>query len=64
MRRLLLVVLLAVAAQPLSAKSLYWRALDVTAQLDADGRLHVAERQAMVFDGSSSSSGGGGGGGW
>lgn len=30
---------------------LYYRELAVTASLDEDGRLHVAERQAMVFDG-------------
>lgn len=34
MHRLLLVVFLPVAAQPLIAKSLYWRALDVIAPLD------------------------------
>ena len=32
-------------------KSLRWRAMDVRARLDADGRLHVTERQAMVFTG-------------
>ncbi len=32
-------------------KSLHWRAMDVRARLDADGRLHVTERQAMVFTG-------------
>src|SRR5436190_2147211 len=32
-------------------RSLYWRALDVAAHLDADGQLHVRERHAMVFDG-------------
>lgn len=32
-------------------RSLYWNALDVTARLDADGRLHVTERQEMVFTG-------------
>ena len=31
--------------------SLYWRALDVEAELDREGRLHVAERHAMVFTG-------------
>lgn len=36
---------------PAFAKSLYWRSLDVNARLDSDGRLHVLERQAMVFDG-------------
>jgi uncharacterized membrane protein YgcG len=33
------------------ARSLYWRELAVEARLDADGRLHVKERQAMVFSG-------------
>jgi uncharacterized membrane protein YgcG len=32
-------------------RSLFWRELAVEARLDADGRLHVRERQAMVFDG-------------
>jgi len=32
-------------------KSLYWQAIDVTARLDADGRIHVAERQEIVFNG-------------
>src|SRR5919106_6638635 len=34
-----------------AGKSLYWRRLDVVAHLDADGRLRVRERQAMVFHG-------------
>ncbi|HEY6843559.1 MAG TPA: DUF2207 domain-containing protein, partial [Thermoanaerobaculia bacterium] len=38
-------------ASSLSAKSLYWRSFDVTARLDASGRLHVREVQDMVFDG-------------
>ncbi len=46
----LLVSLLAPAAL-LAEKSLHWRAMDVRARLDADGRLHVTERQAMVFTG-------------
>jgi uncharacterized membrane protein YgcG len=33
------------------ARSLYWQSLDVQAQLDEQGRLHVIERQHMVFDG-------------
>ncbi len=45
----LLAVLL--AAPPAAARSLYWSSMEVTARLDADGRLHVEERQAMVFDG-------------
>ena len=32
-------------------RQLHWRALDVAARLDADGRLHVVERHAMVFTG-------------
>ena len=32
-------------------KELHWRSLDVTARLDADGRLHVVERHVMVFTG-------------
>ncbi|MGZ8851460.1 MAG: DUF2207 domain-containing protein [Thermoanaerobaculia bacterium] len=51
MLRRLLPLILVLAAGPLLAKSLHWRALDVTARLDADGRLHVSERQAFVFDG-------------
>lgn len=33
------------------ARALHWRRIDVDARLDADGRLHVVERQAMVFTG-------------
>ena len=33
-------------------KELHWREMAVEARLDADGRLHVRERQAMVFTGS------------
>lgn len=47
-RRVLIVLL---AAVPMFAKSLHWSAVDVTARLDADGRLHVVERQQIVFDG-------------
>ena len=32
-------------------RSLYWRDLTVNARLDADGRLHLKERHAMVFTG-------------
>ncbi len=46
----LLVFLLAPAVL-LAEKSLHWRGMDVRARLDADGRLHVTERQAMVFTG-------------
>jgi hypothetical protein len=34
-----------------AARSLYRDSLEVTARLDADGRLHVVERQAYVFTG-------------
>lgn len=51
-RALLLPLVLLLALPPAAAaRSLYWRALDVDARLDADGRLHVAERHDMVFDG-------------
>lgn len=46
----LLAVALAGVA-PAQEKSLHWRALDVRARLDADGRLHIVERQAIVFTG-------------
>lgn len=40
------------AAVDLAAqKALHWRQLHVQARLDAEGRLHVAERHAMVFNG-------------
>ncbi len=32
-------------------RGLYWRALDVGAELDREGRLHAVERHAMVFTG-------------
>ncbi|HJW13394.1 MAG TPA: DUF2207 domain-containing protein [Thermoanaerobaculia bacterium] len=32
-------------------KKLFWRTMDVGARLDADGSLHVTERQGMVFTG-------------
>lgn len=46
--RILLVLL---AAAPLFGRTLHWRSVDVNARLDADGNLHVVERQRMVFDG-------------
>src|SRR5207245_1133767 len=50
-RWLLAALLLAPSAGHGQARSLYWRSLEVSARLDADGRLHVSERQAMVFSG-------------
>jgi uncharacterized membrane protein YgcG len=41
----------ALYAPALWARTLHWSSLDVTANLAADGRLHVVERQAIVFDG-------------
>jgi hypothetical protein len=39
------------ARGPAQARELHWRELAVTAHLDAEGRLRVEERQAMVFTG-------------
>jgi uncharacterized membrane protein YgcG len=36
---------------PAFAREMRWKAFDVKAQLDADGRLHVLETQHIVFDG-------------
>ena len=49
-RRLLLACLL-LAALPASSKTLHWKAVDVTARLADDGRLHIIEKQTIVFDG-------------
>lgn len=52
MRRLSFLTSLAiVAALPLFGRSIHWQAVDVDAHLRADGRLHVRERQVIVFDG-------------
>jgi uncharacterized membrane protein YgcG len=45
-----LVALLSAASAD-AQRTLHWDALDVSAQLDSDGRLHVVERHALVFDG-------------
>ncbi len=42
---------LLLASADAADRTLYWRALDVTARLDREGRLHVRERHAMVFTG-------------
>ncbi len=39
------------AAAVAPAKELHWSSVDVKARLDAEGALHVVERQAMVFTG-------------
>jgi uncharacterized membrane protein YgcG len=38
-------------ASPAAARELYWKSLEVGATLDAQGVLHVVERQHMVFTG-------------
>ena len=45
------VIVAALIASPLQAKSLYWKSIDVNARLDREGILHISERQKMVFDG-------------
>jgi hypothetical protein len=39
------------AAAGARAKDLYWRGFEVRARIDAQGVLHVRERQNIVFDG-------------
>jgi uncharacterized membrane protein YgcG len=39
------------SASPAAANELYWKSLEVGATLDAQGVLHVVERQHMVFTG-------------
>ncbi len=39
------------SASPASARNLHWKSLEVGAKLDAEGVLHVVERQHMVFTG-------------
>jgi uncharacterized membrane protein YgcG len=54
MKRYLATLFLSLALSPVAAdgRSLHWEALEVTARLDAEGRLHVRESQTMVFTGS------------
>lgn len=51
MRRAGLVLFLLAAALSTSARTLSWRDFNVDANLDRDGKLHIAETQTMVFDG-------------
>jgi uncharacterized membrane protein YgcG len=44
-------ILFFLTAHAADARSLYWQDLNVQAHLDRDGRLHIRERQIMVFDG-------------
>jgi hypothetical protein len=50
-RAALLVALGWISAAFSQEKSLYWRSLEVRAQLDREGILHVTERQKMIFTG-------------
>jgi hypothetical protein len=54
MRRIVLILAMSLwssgAAVP-QDRELHWRNISVDARLDADGRLHVVERQDMVFTG-------------
>lgn len=47
----LFAVLLVRSATAQDAKSLHWPTFEVSATLDADGRLHVIERQEILFNG-------------
>jgi uncharacterized membrane protein YgcG len=47
----LLALLLCPELAAAQAKSLHWAAMEVRARLDAEGVLHVEERQDMVFNG-------------
>ena len=44
-------VLLCCSTAALAQRTLHWDALTVAAELDAEGRLRVVERHALVFDG-------------
>ncbi len=46
-----IMALLVVPACSAWGRSLYWQDMQVTADLDADGRLHVLEQQTIVFTG-------------
>lgn len=49
--RALAATALLLTASPAPARELYWKSLEVGATLDAEGVLHVVERQHMVFTG-------------
>jgi len=50
-RAVLVWVFAMAAASSAAARELSWSSIDVKARLDADGALHVVERQAFVFTG-------------
>jgi hypothetical protein len=51
MRTYLALVLVFLVAGSAYARELYWRSVAVDAALDREGRLHIRERQEMVFTG-------------
>ncbi|MHB8999770.1 MAG: hypothetical protein ACYC9N_09710 [Thermoanaerobaculia bacterium] len=51
MRKLALLAGLALMSAGAYANELHWSAFDVDARLDREGRLHVIERQTMLFTG-------------
>ena len=46
-----MVVLLVVLTGSALGRSLYWQDMQVMADLDGDGRLHIREQQTIVFTG-------------
>lgn len=51
MIRFRLLLLCLFLATPAAGRTLYWKSVDVKAHLDGEGKLHVRERQTIVFDG-------------
>ncbi len=51
LHRVFLWCILLLAATTAQAKSLYWPSVEVDAQLDSNGLLHVTETQTFVFNG-------------
>jgi uncharacterized membrane protein YgcG len=50
-KRVFAALVLVLAATSAGARELSWDLLDVSARLDSEGKLHVRERQVMLFDG-------------
>jgi hypothetical protein len=50
-RRIAIGAVLCLLSTIAGARTLHWKSIDVQASLDADGRLHLQERQNIVFDG-------------
>lgn len=51
LRRTLLLLAMILATSAAHSKTLHWRAIEVDAQLDESGFLHVVETQTFVFNG-------------